>query len=168
MRIELTSGVVVSVIQLDTDPRMGLVTALIALLLRGLSGSIRSRLIESEGLARVEAVINVVSRTEFDAHIDPNLSGLGQSSGGFAVTQSTDLSRSDQPPTVVICADDFGRPWRPDQERVSDFHTLFAELLRSLTYHLLAEEVEPEVLHPKIAALIQRAGYRGEIAGDSS
>lgn len=161
VRLEIADGIVVSIVQLDSQPRSANTAAILALLLASLDGTIRRELLDAEHLPRREATVNVASRAELEKELGPDLLELGDLSRGFAIAASTDVSRNDQPPMLVICADDFPKRWRPDDHALSDAHLLFGELLRFLAAHLLAEAVEPEVLAPKIGRLIRGIGYRG-------
>lgn len=160
IRLDLEEPVVVSITQMDDSPRTAVVSMCLALLMAGLSSRLGHDLLEGEQLFRREAVITVVSRSDFDANIDPAISKLGDMPNGFTVTQSTDLVHEKQPPTIVICADNFGSPWTPAKRPISELHLLFAEILRTLASHLLAREVEADVLIPKIGTIVRRMGFR--------
>ena len=161
LRLEIAEGVIVSLVQMDDSPRTAITTTVLALLLSGLDCTIRQQLLNADRIPRQEAVINVVSRQEIEAQIDSELLNLGDMPKGFAVSESTDVTRGDQPPILVICADQFPTLWRPHEHALSDVHLLFSELLRVLVAHLLAQTVEPEVLFPKIGSIIRRIGYQG-------
>lgn len=133
----------------------------LALLLTTLDRVMRQRLLDGERMPRNEAVLNVAAREELEIHIGPEVLNLGDMAKGFAVAESTDVTRSDQPPILVVCSGDFPVPWRPNEHALSDVHVLFGELLRVLVAHLLAEAVEPEVLFPKIGSIVRSIGYRG-------
>ena len=160
LRLEIADGVVISLVQLDDSPRTAITTTVLALLLSGLDRIIRQRLLDAERIPRQEAIINVASRKVLEAQLGSERLKLGDMPKGFAVAESTDVTRSDQPPIVVICEDQFPTPWRPNEHALSDVHLLFGELLRVLVAHLLARAVEPEVLFPKIDSIIRRIGYR--------
>lgn len=166
VRIAIADGVTATIAQLDDRPRTSIVAMAITLLFASLGASIRRRILDTEQLPRREVAVNVVSRTDFDANIEPELSGLCELPDRFTVSQSTDVTRSDQPPIIVICEDDFGQPWRPNHQRLCDVHLLFAQLLTVLASHLLAREVEPDILFPKVRGLMQRMGFRGRIQED--
>ena len=161
LRLEIADGVVVSLVQLDDSPRTAITTTVLALLLSGLDRIIRQRLLDAERIPRHEVIINVISRKELKAQPGSELLELGDMPKGFVVAESTDVTRSDQPPIFVVCADQFPTPWRPNEHALSDVHLLLGELLRVLVAHLLARAVEPEVLLPKIGSIIRRIGYRG-------
>ena len=161
LRLEIADGVVISLVQLDDSPRTAITTTVLALLLSGLDRIIRQRLLDAERIPRQEAIINVASRKVLEAQLGSERLKLGDMPKGFAVAESTDVTRSDQPPIVVVCEDQFPTPWRPNEHALSDVHLLFGELLWVLVAHLLARAVEPEVLLPKIGSIIRRIGYRG-------
>ena len=161
LRLEIAEGIVVSLVQLDDSPRTAITTTVLALLLSSLDRIIRQRLLDAECIPRHEVIINTVSREDLEAQLRPDLLKLGDTSKGFAVAESTDVTQGDQPPIVVICADQLLTPWRPNEHAFSNVHYLLAELLRVLVAHLLARAVEPEVLFPKIGSIIQSIGYQG-------
>jgi hypothetical protein len=161
VRLAIADGVVLSIVQLDDRPRTAAATAVLALLLASLDDVIRRELLDAERIPRNEAIINVASRSEFERQIGSDLLKLGDLPNGFAVAKSTDVTRSDQPPILLLCGDDFPMPWRPNDHALSDMHMLLGELLRVLVAHLLAQAVEPEVLFPKIGSVVRRIGYRG-------
>ncbi|MEQ1909177.1 MAG: hypothetical protein ABMA15_10165 [Vicinamibacterales bacterium] len=161
VRLAIADGVVLSIVQLDDRPRTAAATTVLALLLASLDEEIRGRLLDAERIPRNEAIINVASRTEFERQIGSDLLKLGNMPNGFAVVESSDVTRTEQPPVYVLCADDFPLPWRPSEHALSDVHMLLGELLRVLVSHLLAQSVEPEVLFPKIGGIVRRIGYRG-------
>ena len=160
LRMGIANGVVVSLVQLDDSPRTAITTSVLALLLLGLADVIRQQLLDTEQLPRQEVIINVVNREELENQPGSELVKLGDMPKGFVVAESTDVTRSDQPPIVVICADQFPMPWRPTEHALSDYCLVLGELLRVLAAHLLARAVEPEVLFPKIGSVIQRISYQ--------
>jgi hypothetical protein len=161
IRLEIATGIVVTVAQLDDSPQTAVTTMVVALLLKSLEGLIRRSLLDADRIPRQEAVINVVRRAELEAQLGPTLAGLGTMPNRFSIGESTDLARSDQPPIVLICADEFGKPWRPEEHAFSDAIMLLAELLRALAGHLLGKAIEPEVLFPKISGMIRKIGCHG-------
>jgi hypothetical protein len=165
VRLEIAEGVTVSLAQLDDNARTAVTTTILALLLASLGDTIRRRLLDAERIPRHEVIVNVPGRSEFESQVGSALLNLGDLPKGFAIAGSTDVTRSDQPPIMVICGRDFPRPWRPNERVLSDVHLLLGELLRVLAAHLLlAQSVEPEVLFPKIGEIVRGIGYRGEAA----
>jgi hypothetical protein len=164
VRLDIADGVVVSLVQLDDNPKTAVTTTLLALLLASVDDVIRRRLLEGEHIPRKEGIINVASRSEFESQVGSDLLKLGNLPKGFAVAESTDVTRSDQPPILVLCGDDFPMPWRPDEHALSDMHMLLGEVLRVLVAHFLAQSVEGEVLFPKIGSIVRRIGYQGPTA----
>ncbi len=162
VRLEIADGVAISLVQLDDSPRTAATTTVLALLLASLDDTIRRRLLDAERIPRHEALINVASRSEFESQVGSDLLNLGDMPKGFAIAESTDVTRSDQPPILVLCGSDFPKPWRPNEHALSDVHLLLGELLRVLVAYLLAQSVEPEVLFPKIGTIVRGIGYRGE------
>ena len=54
-------------------------------------------------------------------------------------------------------------PWRPAREDVADFHRLFAEILYNLASRLLAKELEPEVINPKVDGLMRKLIWMNDL-----
>ena len=161
LRLEIADGIIVSLLQLDDSPRTAITTAILALLLSALDRIIRQRLLDAERIPRQEAIIEVTSRKEIEARLGPELLKLGDMPDGYALVKSTDVTQSDQFPILVVCAEQFPTPWRPNEHALSDVHLLLGTLLEVLSTHLLARAVEPEVLFPKIGRIIRKIGYRG-------
>ena len=161
VRLEVADGILLSLVQLDDDPRTGTLATVLALLLASLDDVIGSRLLDVEHLPRREGIIYVASRAEAEAQLGPSLGDLGDMPSGFTVSESVDIVRSEQPPTLVIRAEESPKAWRPSEEGLSDVHMLFGEVLGVLVPHLLARAVEPEILFPKIGATIREIGGRG-------
>ena len=161
IRLEIADGVVISLVQLDESPRTAITTTVLALLLSGLDRIIRQQLLDAERIPRQEAIIHVASRQGIEAQIDPEVLNLGDMPRGFVVAESADVTLSDQPPILVVCADQFPTPWTPTEHALSDVHLLLGEILRVLVAHFLARAVEPEVLFPKIGSIIRGIGYQG-------
>ena len=164
LRLEIADGIIVSLVQLDDSPRTAITTAILALLFSGLDRIIRQRLLDAERMPREEAIIQVTSRKEIEARLGPELLKLGDMPNGYALAKSMDVTQSDQFPILVVCADQFPTPWRPNEHALSDVHLLLGKLLEILSTHLLARAVEPEVLFPKIGRIIRKIGYRGPAA----
>lgn len=166
VRLDVANGVVLSLVQLDAEPRSAILTTVLALLLVGLDGVIGSRLLDVEHVPRQEGIINVASRKEVEAQLGPAVGELGEMASGYRVSESTDIGRSDQPPILVIRAEERPTAWRPSDGDLSDVHVLFGELLRALVHHFLARTVEPEVLFPKIGATIRAMRSRRASGGE--
>ena len=161
LRLEIADGIIVSLVQLDDSSRTAITTAILALLLSGLDRIIRQRLLDAERIPRQEAIIEVTSRKGIEAQLGPELLKLGDMPNGYAVATSTDVTQGEQSPILVVCADQFPTPWRPNEHAFSDVHLLLGKVLEVLSTHLLARAVEPEVLFPKIGSIIRKIGYRG-------
>jgi tetratricopeptide (TPR) repeat protein len=159
--LDISDGVIVTVSQLDDSPRTAVIAMILVLLLKILDRKIRRAVLDTQKLPRLEAIINIASRGELEAQLGPELLNLGDMPDGFKIAESTDLTSSEQPPIVIICAADFGKAWQPEKWPFSDVVLLLGELLRPLTGHLLAKTVEPDVLFPKISSLIRSVGYWG-------
>ena len=158
LRLQVGEGVLVTLAQMDDDPRTATTTAVLALLLAGLDRVIRQELLDLSQLPRQEGTIYVTTSQHMDTKIDPEVSNFGDMPSGFIVTESVDVTQGDQPPIWVICDGEFPRPWCPHERPLSGFHLLLAELLRVLVGHLLARAVEHEVLLPKVSRVVRKIG----------
>jgi tetratricopeptide (TPR) repeat protein len=155
--LPISQGIICTVTQLDDAPALAAVATLVVLLLRELAPLIAETLLGVEQLPRAEVHVNVVGQSEFELHIERELSGLTRAlDTDFVVGQSSDVTQSDQPPIVIICGDAFGERWHPHAAGLSRMHILVAQLLESMIAHLLAKEVEVDVVHPKIARIVRQ------------
>jgi len=161
VRLAIGNGVIVTVTQLDDDAGTAVTTLAIALLLSSQLRTIRRYLLDTERFPRNEAVIQLISRMDFEHHISADLASIGDMSMGFVVAETSDVTRADQPPIVAICGDDFGIPWRPSEHALSDIHLLLGRILRVFVAHLLGRAIEFDVLSPKIREVIRAIGYGG-------
>lgn len=157
VRFDLSLDVLCTITQLDDSPRVAAAAMVLALLLFALAPTIRDRVLGGERLPRTEMEVIVTSEEEFNRNIDPGLSGLtGGLKEPFAVSESTDVTRVGQEPMVVILRRDFGSRWRPRHENISDVHFLLVRLIEVMTEHLLARQVERDVLRPKLVSLARQ------------
>ena len=161
VRVGTNPGVLVTVEQLDGNSRTSAVAFVVVCLFTALGDQICSDVIGTAQPPRAEAIMNVANRTELEAHLGPVLTQLGELEEGFALFRSTDPTHEDQPPFGAVCEERFGTPWTPASQPLSDVHMLFAELLVVLASHVLAEELEREVIEPKVARLLTMLSYRG-------
>ena len=161
LRLRIADGIIVTLTQLDDSPTTAVTTTILALLLSTLDSVVRTRLLDADHIPRQEVTINVVSRRELEAQSESGLPILADMRSGFGVAESTDITLKDQPPIVVVRTNKFPTPWCPTEHALSDFHLLLNDLLRVLITHILARNIEPEVLLPKIGKIIARCGYRG-------
>lgn len=160
--LPIAQGVVCTVLQLDDAPALSAVAVLMALMFLELAPIIDETLLGVEVLPRTEIQINVVGQKDFELHIGREISGLTRAlDEDFTVSQSSDVTRGNQPPIVVICGDAFGERWHPNVMGISKMHILFGQILGSVTAHLLAREVEMEVVRPKIVSIVRRISAVG-------
>ena len=160
LRLEVAGGVVLSLVQLDGEPRTAILTTILALLLVGFDRATLGRVLDVEHLPRREAVVNVTSVKDLEAQLGASIRRLGRMPERYAVSESTDVTSAEQPPILVIRAEEFPTAWRPGEDGLSEVHVLLGELLRALVPHLLGRAVERDVLVPKIAATIRDMMYR--------
>ena len=161
LRLDIGDGAIVAIQQMDDDPRTAKVSTVLALLLDGLDAPMREALLDVESLPRNEATIVVASRQETEKLFGTDRLPREHMRGGFAVSQSSDMTGGDQPPMLVVREEEFPAAWRPIEELISDMHLLLGEVLARLVPHFLAEAVEPEVLRPKIVEFMKRVGGAG-------
>ena len=122
LRLEVADSVVVSLVQLDDEPRTAILTSSLALLLVGFDRATLGRVLDVENLPRREAVVHVTSARELEMQLGATMEKLGRVREGYAVTESTDVTSEEQPPIVVIRAEEFPSAWRPGEGGLSDVH----------------------------------------------
>jgi tetratricopeptide (TPR) repeat protein len=161
-RMEIGAGVTATIVQLDDSPRSAAMALIMAVLLRGTSEGLRSMVLEADDLPRSEVVVNIVCRRDFDANVGPDISKLGTLPHGFGVFESSDVTRPEQPPIILVHDDRFAGGWKPHLDRISGVQVAFAELLRVIVVHLIGKQIEREILFPKIGNFVRRLTYQGQ------
>ena len=154
VRMNVGDGVVISIVQMDESAQTAVTTAVLALLLAILDQQIGDQLLDVAKTPRREAIINVIERTALKEQIGHDVE-IPDVHDGYAVMESVDLSREEQPPIVIVCGHEFPKAWRPSKRGLSDGHILFADVLLRLAGHLLAEAVERSILLPKVARIVR-------------
>jgi hypothetical protein len=158
VRLTASEDAVCTVSQMDDSTVIAGTAMVIALMLSSLAPLIREEVLGSESLPRHEVRINIVTHRDLAKYLGPEVTGLGDElTDRCVVSESTDVTRCDQPPIIAICRDDFGERWSPLKKRVSDAHVLFGRIVEVMVSHLFARAVEREALHPKLLSLIQKS-----------
>ncbi len=155
--------ILVSVTQLDDSGRSAMIALVIACLLTSVGDRFCEDIIGTAQRPRDEAAFLVTSRSEFEAQMAQTSVDLGNLERGFGIVRGIDPVEKKQVPSFVVYDDGFGRPWRPAREHVGDVHRLFAEILYSLTSHLLAKRLEPEVINPKVDSLMRKLIWMNDV-----
>lgn len=164
LRLEIADDVVVSLVQLDDDPRTAITATVAALLLSSLDRIVRQRLVDIEHIPRREAVITISSRKQLEAQLGAKLPSPNDMSKGFVVAEVAGGPDSDQASILIACAEDFPARWLPTEHALSDIHLLLGELLIALLEQLLEGAVERGVLVRKIAGIVREVGFQGPAA----
>ena len=159
VRMDVGTRIVVSVVQLDEEPGTAVTTAALALLLFVLDRTLGEQLLGAKDFPRREATVNVVSRGVLEEQVGDRIE-IPDMEDGYAVMESCDPTREEQPPIVVVCRGGFLQNWRPSKERVSEGHMLFGDVLIRLANHLLAGAIERRVLLPKAMRIVRTIGSR--------
>ena len=152
VRIGPDPAVLVTVTQMDDSNRSAIVSLAIALLLVAVGDRFCGDIIGTVQRPRDEATIMVACRTEFETQIEPTAARLGTMDRGFGILRPIEPSL----PFFVVYEGSFGTRWRPARQSIADLHQLFAEVLYALASHLLGEQLEPEVIDPKVNGLMQK------------
>ena len=157
VRLEMGEGVVITVAQLDDSVRTSLITMNLVLLLASCDEMIWKDVLGRSGAGEREVVVNVCFKGELDAQFGAETLGLRVLKDGFGVMEVRSEERTGQ--IIAIWEGAFGRAWQPMEEGISDIHKLFGGLICSLAARWLSEEVEQDVLTPKIVRLVRSIGY---------
>jgi tetratricopeptide (TPR) repeat protein len=156
--IALTSPprIVCSIDQLDDSVAGNVGATVLACLLSSISPRLAA-ILGTENPARGELQIQFISEDDFVAYVDPKREFLGAAlSDSFTVSESTDVTQSEQPPLIVILRKDFGSRWQPEATLMSDSHLVLGRVLDGATQQLLARRVPRESLRPALVQTIQR------------
>ena len=159
VRLEVGDNVVITVTQLDDSVRTSLITMNMVLLLGSCDQMIWKDVLETIGAGVREVVVNVCSKGEVDAQFGEKICGLRLPREGFGVIEAEGEEGEAQ--FLAIWEGDFGRAWRPMEEEMSDMHKLFGAVILNVATLWLSEEVEQDVLIPKIVRLVRSMGYVG-------
>ena len=159
VRLEMGDKVVITITQLDDSVRTSLITMVMVLLLGSCDRMIWKDVLGTIGSGVDEVVVSVCSKRDLDAQFGEKTRGLCLLREGFGVIEFEGEERNGQ--FVAIWGDDFGRAWRPLEEETSDMHKLFGAVVLRVATLWLAEEVEQEVLIPRIVRLVRSMGYVG-------
>ena len=157
VRLEMGEGVLTTVTQLDDSVRTSLVTMNLALLLASCDEIIWEDVLGRSGTGVREVVINVCCKGQLDTQLGAEASRLGDMKDGFEVLRVEGTEAQGE--FLAIWAGEFGGPWRPMAEGVSDIHKLFGALVCNVATRWLSDEVEQDVLIPKIVRLVRSIGY---------
>ena len=163
VRIGPDPAILVTVTQLDDNSRSAVIALVIACLLTSVGDRLCEDIIGTVQRPRHEAAFLVTSRSEFEAQIDSTGVDLGNMERGFGIVRGIDAIQEQQFPSVIVYDDGFGTAWRPAREDVADFHRLFAEILYNLASRLLAKELEPEVINPKVDGLMRKLIWMNDL-----
>ena len=159
VRLEVSEGVLITVRQLDDSVRTSLMTMDLALLLGSCDEAIWGDVLGWSAVDARELVVDVCCKEDLDAEFGVETLGLGELKNGFTVVGAGVTATEAEGRFLVVRDGDFGGPWRPMAEGMSDIHKLFGAVICSVATSLLSEEVEQDVLIPKIARLIRSMGY---------
>jgi tetratricopeptide (TPR) repeat protein len=154
--LPITKHVTCTIDELDPRQNFGLTASVVALVFRAMVDGIEA-LLGTENLPRREFQVQITGESAFVENIDPERELLpnGALAHGFTLSESTDLSRTDQPPLFVICRDNFPGRWIPEDTPQSEVHVLIARILDGAVNHLFARRVDRETTRPKLVRLIQ-------------
>ena len=156
VRLGPDPAILVTVTQLDENNRSAVIALVIACLLTSVGERFCENIIGTVQRPRHEAAFLVTSRSRFEAEIKPTAVELGSLERGFGIVRGIDPMQEREFPSVIVYEDGFGTPWRPALAPVGDLHRLIAEILYSVASHLLSENLEPEVINPKVDGLMRK------------
>ena len=156
VRLEMGDGVLVSVTQLDDSVRTSIITMNLVLLFAICDKMIWQDVMERSGAGGRELMVSVCSKSDLDAQLGSETSGLVVMKDNFAVIG---IRGEKSGHLLATWEGDFGGAWRPMVDGISDIHKLFGALICSMVTGLLSGEVEQEVLVPKVVRLVRRMGY---------
>ena len=156
--IELLLGepVVLSVVQIDDQADVSLITLCLVLMLVAYSPEIFDDVLAGTPLQRNTGCLHVCSYGEAKEMLPLERIGLVSEPDGCVVTRSTEVASDPRAPMLAITSDSLTRNWLPRSGEVGYGQALFGMVLMELIVHLQAGEIEMETLFPKVAHLVRK------------
>jgi hypothetical protein len=105
---------------------------------------------------RGEANIQIINHDEAKELLPLEKVGLSEMDHHSAVSRSTDLRSDATAPICVFTRSDLTEAWLAGVGRGGPGQILFGEVLVELIFHLLAGEVELDLLSPKIVGVVRQ------------
>ena len=156
LQMMLGRPVIVSVVQIDDQPDVSLVTLCLSLALVAFASEIFEDILAEVAPPRSEANVQVCSFSEADKLFPLEKVGLDAEPESCAVTRATDVAFDAGAPIVVITNDTLTERWLPRGGSGKSGQLLFAKVLVEAVFHLQSGDVELESLYPKVAQLISK------------
>ena len=156
VQVMLGCPVIVSVVQIDDQPEVSIVTLCVSLALVAFAEEIFEHVLSTKEPQRIEANVQICSYSEARQLLPLEKVGLTSEPESCAVTRATDVAADSGAPILVITSDTLTEKWLPRLGDGTSGQMLFARVLVETIFHLQAGEVEAESLYPKVAQLISR------------
>ena len=159
VRLEIGEGVLITVRQLDQSVKTSLITMNLVLLLASCDETIWRDVLGSSAVGPSEMIVDVWSKKELDAQFGSDTLGGAELKNGFTVVEAGVTETGAEGQLLVVWDEEFGGAWRPMAEGVSDVHRLFGAVVCNVAASLLSEEVEQDLLIPKVVRVVRSIGY---------
>ena len=156
IQLQLGEPVVLSVVQIDEQPDVSLISLCLVLMLIAYSPDIFEDILAGTPPQRNVGCLNVCSYREARELFPLDRIGLLSEPDGCVVTRSTEVATDPRAPILAITSDALTRDWLPRAGEVGNGQTMFGMVLMELIVHLQAGEIEMESLYPKIAHLVRK------------
>ena len=156
IQIMLGRPVIVSVVQIDDQPDVSLVTLCLSLALVAFASEIFEDVLAKVAPPRSEVNVQVCSFSEADKLLPLEKVGLDADPESCAVTRAADVASDAGAPILVITSDTLTERWLPGVGSGKSGQLLFAKVLVEAVFHLQSGDVELESLYPKVAQLISK------------
>ena len=154
VQIMLGRPVIVSVIQIDDQPEVSIVTLCICLVLVAFAREIFEDVLSAVAPQRSEANVQVCGYSDASQLFPLEKIGLDTEPKNCAVTRATDVTSDGGAPILAITSDTLTERWLPGRGQGIGGEELFANVLVEVIFHLQGGEVELESLYPKVTQLI--------------
>ena len=156
--IELPLGepVVLSVVQIDDQADVSLITLCLILMLMAYSPDIFEDVLAGTPPQRNVGCLQVCGYREAKEMFPLERIGLVSEPDGCVVTRSTEVASDPRAPMLTITSDSLTGDWLPRSGEVGYGQALFGMVLIEIIVHLQAGEIEMESLYPKVAHLVRK------------
>ena len=156
IQLPLGEPVVLSVVQIDEQPDVSLISLCLILMLMAYSPDIFEDVLAGTPPQRNMGCLHVCSYGEAMEMFPLERIGLVSEPDGCVVTRSTEVATDPRAPILAITSDSLTKDWLPRSGEVGYGQAMFGMVLIELIVHLQAGEIKMESLFPKIAHLVRK------------
>ena len=156
IQLQLGEPVILSVVQIDEQPNVSLISLCLVFMLIAYSPEIFEDVLAGVPPQRNFGCLNICSYSEATELLPLDRIGLLSEPDGCVVTRSTEVATDPGAPILAITSDSLTTDWLPRSGEVGNGQAMFGMVLLELIVHLQAGEIEMESLYPKIAHFVRK------------